>query len=74
MDGSCVRVRSAAFATPIYAGGILVFGGFSLAFSAWGLLLTGLLAVLWFFKSRHEEALLLERFPEYAEYRRETWF
>lgn len=59
---------------PIYVGGSLVFGGFSLVFSAWGLLLTGLLAGLWIAKARHEEALLRARFPEYADYRRETWF
>jgi protein-S-isoprenylcysteine O-methyltransferase Ste14 len=59
---------------PIYVGGVLVFGGFSLVFSAWGLLLTGLLGVLWIAKARREEALLGERFPEYAEYCRETWF
>jgi len=59
---------------PIYLGGFLVFGGLSLVFSAWGLALTGALAVFWISKARHEERLLLERFPEYAEYRRRTWF
>jgi protein-S-isoprenylcysteine O-methyltransferase Ste14 len=68
-DGPFRRLRH-----PIYVGGILVFGGFSLVFSAWGLPLTGLLAVLWFAKARHEEVLLQERFPDYAEYHRETWF
>ena len=48
--------------------------GLSLGFSTIGLLLTGALAVLWFFKARHEERLLQERFPQYAEYRRTTWF
>ena len=59
---------------PIYVGGTLVFGGLSLVFSAWGLLLTGVLAIYWTVKARHEERLLLERFPEYAEYRRRTLF
>ncbi|HEY8192808.1 MAG TPA: isoprenylcysteine carboxylmethyltransferase family protein [Gaiellaceae bacterium] len=59
---------------PIYVGGVLVFGGLSLVFSAWGLVLTGVLAVFWIAKARHEERLLLERFPDYAEYRRTTWF
>ncbi len=59
---------------PIYVGGTLVLGGLSLAFSGWGLLLTGVLAIFWIAKARHEERLLLERFPEYAEYRRRTWF
>ncbi|HEU6445564.1 MAG TPA: isoprenylcysteine carboxylmethyltransferase family protein [Gaiellaceae bacterium] len=59
---------------PMYVGGILVLLGFSLAFSAVGLLLTAGLAVLWVFKARHEERLLEERFPGYAEYRRATRF
>ena len=59
---------------PIYVGGTLVFGGLSLVFSAWGLVLTGMLAIFWIAKARHEERLLLERFAEYAEYRRRTWF
>jgi len=57
---------------PIYLGGTLVFGGLSLVFSAWSLVLTGLLAIFWIAKARHEERLLLERFPEYAQYRRGT--
>jgi protein-S-isoprenylcysteine O-methyltransferase Ste14 len=59
---------------PIYVGGMLFFAGLSLAFSAWGLLLTGVLALFWVAKARLEERHLLERFPEYAEYRRRTWF
>ena len=59
---------------PIYVGGVLVFAGLSLVFSAWGLLVTAALAVFWVAKARHEERLLLERFAEYAEYRRRTPF
>jgi protein-S-isoprenylcysteine O-methyltransferase Ste14 len=59
---------------PIYVGGFLFFVGLSLAFSAWALLLTAGLGAFWVAKARLEERLLLERFPEYAEYRRRTWF
>lgn len=54
---------------PVYGGGILFFGGISLVFSVPALALTGLLAVLWFFKTREEERRLVERFPDYTEYR-----
>lgn len=59
---------------PIYVGGVLFFAGLSLAFSAYGLALTVVLAAFWFAKARLEERLLAERFPEYAEYRRRTLF
>jgi protein-S-isoprenylcysteine O-methyltransferase Ste14 len=59
---------------PVYVGGFLFFAGLSLAFSAWALLLTAGLGAFWVAKARLEERLLLERFPEYAEYRRRTWF
>ena len=59
---------------PIYVGGVLVFAGLSLVFSAWGLLFAAALAVFWTAKARHEERLLVERFPEYPEYRRRTLF
>ncbi len=57
---------------PIYLGGVLFFGGLSLVFSAWGLLGTGVLALFWLAKARVEERRLMERFPEYAAYRRRT--
>jgi protein-S-isoprenylcysteine O-methyltransferase Ste14 len=57
---------------PIYVGGFLFFTGLSLAFSAWGLLLTAVLGVFWVAKARLEERLLLDRFPAYAEYKRRT--
>jgi protein-S-isoprenylcysteine O-methyltransferase Ste14 len=59
---------------PIYVGGTLFFAGISLVFSAYALLPTALLAVLWIFKARHEGRLLRERFPDYEEYRRRTLF
>jgi protein-S-isoprenylcysteine O-methyltransferase Ste14 len=59
---------------PMYLGGSLFFAGLSLVFSAWGLVLTGVLAAFWIAKARLEERHLLERFPEYAEYRRRTLF
>ena len=59
---------------PMYVGGTLTLLGISLAFSAIGVALTGLLALLWFFKARREERLLAQRFPDYGEYRRGTLF
>ena len=57
---------------PIYVGAVLFFGGLSLVFSVYGLLLTAVLALFWVAKARKEERHLLERFPEYAGYRRRT--
>jgi protein-S-isoprenylcysteine O-methyltransferase Ste14 len=59
---------------PIYVGAALFFGGLSLVFSAYGLVLTAVLALFWVAKARKEERHLLERFPEYAGYRRRTLF
>jgi protein-S-isoprenylcysteine O-methyltransferase Ste14 len=59
---------------PIYVGGVLFFAGLSLVFSVYGLALTAALAVFWIAKARLEERHLLERFPDYAEYRRRTLF
>jgi protein-S-isoprenylcysteine O-methyltransferase Ste14 len=59
---------------PIYVAGTLFFGGLSLVFSVYGLVLTAVLALFWFAKARKEERHLLERFPEYADYRRRTPF
>lgn len=63
-DGPFALVRH-----PIYAGGILLFAGCSLAFSPWGLAATLVLALLWAAKARVEERRLAERFPAYAAYR-----
>jgi protein-S-isoprenylcysteine O-methyltransferase Ste14 len=59
---------------PMYVGGFLFFAGLSLAFSVYGLALTAVLGAFWVAKARLEERLLSERFPEYADYRRRTWF
>jgi len=58
---------------PIYCGGLLLFGGLSLVFSVPALLLTGALALLWQRKASLEERLLVERYPNYASYRRRTF-
>ena len=57
---------------PIYAGGLLLFGGVALGTSMIALVLTAGLASLWAGKLQLEERLLEERFPDYAEYRRDT--
>jgi protein-S-isoprenylcysteine O-methyltransferase Ste14 len=59
---------------PIYVGGFLFFAGLSLVFSVYALALTAVLAGFWVAKARLEERHLAERFPEYADYRRRTWF
>jgi protein-S-isoprenylcysteine O-methyltransferase Ste14 len=59
---------------PIYLGGTLFCAGLGLVFSVYALALTAVLALFWVFKARHEERLLTERFPEYADYRRRTVF
>jgi protein-S-isoprenylcysteine O-methyltransferase Ste14 len=57
---------------PMYGGGVLIFAGASLALSVSALALTVALAVLWRGKSAVEERLLVERFPEYEDYRNRT--
>jgi protein-S-isoprenylcysteine O-methyltransferase Ste14 len=74
-DGELVQAGPYRFLRhPIYVGGVLVLAGLSIVFSAWGLALTAVLAVFWVAKARLEERHLLERFPEYADYRRRTLF
>jgi protein-S-isoprenylcysteine O-methyltransferase Ste14 len=68
-----VLVTSGPFAHarhPVYGGGFLFFVGTSLIFSVPALVVTGLLGVLWWLKSHEEERRLVDRFPEYEEYRR----
>jgi protein-S-isoprenylcysteine O-methyltransferase Ste14 len=55
---------------PVYAGGLLFFGGLALATSPVVFLPLAALVVLWRNKSALEEELLLQRYPEYADYRR----
>jgi protein-S-isoprenylcysteine O-methyltransferase Ste14 len=58
---------------PIYTGGILVAAGWSIVFaSVVGGVLTLLLVVFFDLKSRREEHWLLERYPQFEEYRRRT--
>jgi protein-S-isoprenylcysteine O-methyltransferase Ste14 len=54
---------------PIYGGVLLMALGWSLARSPVALVATVLLWVLLELKSRHEETMLLERYPAYAAYR-----
>lgn len=54
---------------PIYSG--ILLSAFSLALylgSGYKLLIAFLLLILFYFKSRYEEKLLLQKFPEYKEY------
>ncbi len=55
---------------PTYGGGLLFFSGVSLAIGLAGLIGTAALLVLWWRKTLVEERLLMERFPDYAAYRR----
>ena len=62
-DGPYAVVRH-----PVYAGGMLVFAGISLALSPWALAGTAALAVVWGLKARVEERFLAARYPAYADY------
>lgn len=58
---------------PMYGGAILVAIGWTLIFpSVVGAIATALLVLFFELKSRREEALLAERFPDYAAYRSRT--
>lgn len=58
---------------PIYGGVILMaFGGALLAWSLPAMVLAGILVPFFLAKSTHEERLLVERFPDYVDYRRAT--
>jgi protein-S-isoprenylcysteine O-methyltransferase Ste14 len=66
-------VESGAYAYvrhPIDAGGLLFFTGLALATSPVVLGPLAALAILWRNKAAFEEELLLDRYPEYADYRR----
>ena len=72
-DASRVEVGPYRFVRhPMYGGLIVFLVGISLAYSITSLALTLVLAVLWRAKSAAEERMLLERFPDYAPYRRRT--
>jgi protein-S-isoprenylcysteine O-methyltransferase Ste14 len=53
---------------PIYGGVLLMALGWSLALSPLALAATAILWLLLELKARHEESLLLERYPEYGGY------
>lgn len=58
---------------PIYLGVLLMGLGISLATdSGFRLILTALLFVLFYFKSRYEEKLLAKQFPDYDDYMTKT--
>ncbi len=58
---------------PIYSGIILAGIGYALySSSLYRLLITILLYVLFYFKSSYEEKLLMQKFPEYQEYQKNT--
>jgi protein-S-isoprenylcysteine O-methyltransferase Ste14 len=54
---------------PIYAAGLLFFTGFALATSPVAFIPLVALALLWRNKAAYEEDLLVERYPDYREYR-----
>lgn len=58
---------------PIYTGILMGFLGFSIiADSGYKLLITFLLFLLFYFKSKYEEKRLLLLFPEYEDYRKRS--
>jgi len=58
---------------PIYSGIILMGLGFGFYYhSLWKLLITIALIVFFYFKSRYEERLLIQKFPEYTKYKKNT--
>jgi protein-S-isoprenylcysteine O-methyltransferase Ste14 len=60
---------------PMYLGVLLALAGYALILGSWiSLVVTIALVPFFFAKSRHEERLLEERFPNYADYaRRVRW-
>lgn len=69
-------ITSGAFAFarhPIYSGIIFMAFGLSIWFhSGYKLIISFLLLLVFYFKSRYEEKRLIHRFPEYEMYSRET--
>jgi len=53
---------------PLYAGGLLLLGGLSLAFSPLALGATAVLAVVWALKLTVEERFLRATYPDYEAY------
>lgn len=65
---------------PIYTGLILAFFGYAIiSDSGYKLLISTVLFLLFYFKTRYEEDMLIEKFPAYLEYKNRTgrffpWF
>lgn len=58
---------------PIYSGLILAFFGYAIVDDSGYKLLISVGLLLWFyFKSLYEEKLLIEKFPEYLEYKKRS--
>lgn len=58
---------------PIYTSILMVLTGHLLTSPQTGrMIVTGLLAVLFFFKSRYEEKLLMANYPDYQDYKKRT--
>lgn len=58
---------------PIYSGLILAFFGYAIVDDSGYKLLISVGILLWFyFKSLYEEKLLIEKFPEYLEYKKRS--
>ncbi len=72
-DGHLVRSGIYRHARhPVYGGVLILALGGSLAAAPLGLVPTMLLAILFDLKARREEAWLVERYPEYEQYRADT--
>jgi protein-S-isoprenylcysteine O-methyltransferase Ste14 len=58
---------------PIYLGIIILFSGYSIFSASWiRLVVTVLLALLFDFKSKYEEDLLVQKFSSYKTYQKST--
>jgi protein-S-isoprenylcysteine O-methyltransferase Ste14 len=58
---------------PIYSGILLLATGISFYYcSVWKLTITGLLVILFYFKSVYEEVLLSKKYIEYVKYKENT--
>jgi len=70
-EGATLRERGvyARVRHPIYGGVLFLALGWSLALSPLALAATALLWLLLELKSRHEESMLVERYPGYGAYR-----
>jgi|SRR5688572_14139974 len=59
---------------PLYSGLLLILAGITLySMNIPRAIVTGLLFFLFHFKSKYEEQLLLQRYPDYENYQKRTW-